>query len=91
MIMENFGIDFSRYSIKELQQIMELADEEINIKHNEQFTKMSEEFCALAERMRKEFPWVDYPVECCCSECDREDTFNLFHMVSKFKPEDFSF
>lgn len=89
--MEKFGIDFSRYSKKELQQIIDLAAEEINMRRNEQFTKMAEEFCALAEKMRKEFPWVDYTVECYCSKCNQGDTFNLFDLISKFKLEDFVF
>lgn len=89
--MEKFGIDFSRYSEKELQQIKELADEEINNKYNARFTKMAEEFCALAEKMRKEAPWVDYPVKCWCPTCDQTYIFNLFDLISEFNPEDFSF
>ena len=85
--MKKFGIDFSRYSEKELRQIKELADEEINNKHNEQFAKMAEEFCAIAEKMRKEFPWVDYPVEC----WGQANTFNLFDLIREFKPEEFGF
>ena len=89
--MEKFGINFSRYSEKELQQIKELADKEIDMRRDERFTKRVQEFCAFAEELRKEFPWVDYTVECYCSECDRGDTFNLFDLISKFKPEDFAF
>lgn len=89
--MEKFGIDFSRYSEKELRQIKELADEEINNKHNERFRKMAEELCVIAEKMRKEFSWVDYPVNCYCSKCNQGDTFNLFDLIREFKPEEFSF
>lgn len=89
--MKKFGIDFSRYSEKELREIYNYIDEVINIRHNEQFTKMAEEFCALVEKMRKEFPWVDYPVDCYCSECDQTETFNLFDLISKFDPKNFGF
>ena len=89
--MKKFGIDFGRYSEKELREIYNYIDEVINIRHNKRFRKMAEEFCAIAEKMRREFPWVDYTVECYCSECDQSETFNLFDLISKFKPEDFAF
>lgn len=89
--MEKFGIDFSRYSEKELRQIKELADEEIDMRRDERFTKRVQEFCAFAEELRKEFPAVDYPVDCYCSECDQSETFNLFDLINKFNPLYFSF
>lgn len=86
-------IDFdpNKYSSKDLEEIMKMIDETINYRNNELFKNRVMEVCDKLESLRADYPWVDFPIAFGCEHCDFIKTYNLFDLIERFYPEEFTF
>lgn len=86
-------IDFdpNKYSSAELENIMKIIDETINYRNNELFKNRVMEICDKLESLRTDYPWVNFGITFNCEHCDFTKTYNLFDLIERFYPEEFTF
>ena len=84
-------MDFNHYPTNELVAMRDKIDDLIQQRVNEDFHNRIVDICEKLEYLRKEYPWVSYPIGIVCENCECSQDFDLFELIEKFDPENFSF
>ena len=70
-----------------LKEYVLRINNEIEARHSEKFNRRVDEICKLLEELRRDYPWVDYNI----SIEEGNGEYNLFDVVDKFTPDNFTF